>query len=118
MLALQASTTSINVSWDRPTNDGGAKIQGYKLEYREVTEESWVVVSSTLIRSQTHTVASLVTGCEYEFRVKAVNAAGESRPSIPSSTHHLKGKTHVPGPPGSPIVTKVGFLGSKAEVSL
>ena len=30
------STTSVNVTWDRPYSDGGSKIQGYRLEYREV----------------------------------------------------------------------------------
>ena len=102
------STTSVNVTWDRPVSDGGSKIQGYRLEYREVTEEHWVVCTSTLIRSQSHTVSGLVTGCEYDFRVKATNAAGDSRPSLPSGAFKIKGKANPPGPPGTPIVTKVG----------
>ena len=81
----QETTTSVNLSWDRPYSDGGAKIQGYKVEYREVVEEHWVVSTTSLVRSQTYTVTGLVTGSEYEFRVKAVNAAGESRPSPPSA---------------------------------
>ena len=72
-----------------------------------MTEEHWVVCTSTLIRSQSHTVAGLVTGCEYDFRVKATNAAGDSRPSQPSGAFKIKGKANPPGPPGTPIVTKV-----------
>ncbi len=104
----QESTTSIGLSWDRPASDGGSKIQGYKIEIREVTEEHWTLCTSSLVRSQSHTVSNLVTGCEYEFRVKATNAAGDSRPSLPSTQMQLKGKQRPPGPPGLPIVTKVG----------
>ena len=53
-------------------------------------------------------MTGLVTGSEYEFRVRATNAAGDSKPSPPSAQFHLKGKSHVPGPPGTPIVTKIG----------
>ena len=104
----QETTTSVNLTWDRPYSDGGSKIQGYKVEYREVIEEHWVVSTTSLIRSQTYTVTGLVTGSEYEFRVKAVNAAGESRPSPPSTAFKLKGSAHPPGPPGTPTVTKIG----------
>lgn len=104
----QESTTALNLVWDRPSSDGGSKIQGYKIEYREVTEEHWVLCTTSLVRSQTFTMNNLVTGCEYEFRVKATNAAGDSRPSMPSQQFHLKGKGNPPGPPGSPIVTRVG----------
>ena len=64
--------------------------------------------TSTLVRSQTYTCTGLVTDSEYEFRVKAINAAGESRPSPPSQRFTLKGKAQPPGPPGTPVVTKIG----------
>ena len=105
---MQESSTSATLQWERPYSDGGSKIQGYKVEYREVIEEHWVVSTTTLIRSQTYTCTGLVTGSEYEFRVKAINAAGESRPSPPSSRFVLKGKAQPPGPPGTPMVTKIG----------
>ena len=105
---MQESPTSVGLSWDRPYSDGGSKIQGYRVEYREVTEEHWVVSTTTLIRSQTYVCTGLITGSEYEFRVKAYNAAGESRPSPPSSKFHVKGRANPPGPPGMPIITKIG----------
>jgi len=52
-------------------------------------------------------VHSLLLGHEYEFRVKAKNAAGLSKPSPPSSTFKLKDKFSVPSPPESPKVVKV-----------
>ncbi len=106
--AYQETATSASLSWERPYSDGGSKIQGYKVEYREVIEEHWVITTTTLVRSQTYTVTGLITGSEYEFRVKAINAAGESRPSPPSQRFTLKGKAQPPGPPGTPVVTKVG----------
>jgi hypothetical protein len=105
---LQETSTSASLQWERPYSDGGSKIQGYKVEYREVIEEHWVITTTTLVRSQAYTVTGLITDSEYEFRVKALNAAGESRPSPPSSRFTLKGRAQAPGPPGMPIVTKIG----------
>lgn len=50
----------------------------------------------------------LIQGHTYEFRVKAKNAAGFSKPSQSSGSFHLKEKQKVPSPPGTPTVEKVG----------
>ena len=106
--AMAETTTAVNLQWERPYSDGGSKIQGYKIEYRDVSEASWVAATGSLIKSQTYTVTGLVTGNTYEFQIKATNAAGDSRPSAPSGSFELKAKANPPGPPGSPIATKVG----------
>lgn len=49
-----------------------------------------------------------MSGHEYEFRIRAKNAAGFSKPSPPSVPFRLKSKFNVPSPPGTPQVTKVG----------
>ena len=108
--AVAESTTAVNLQWDRPYSDGGSKIQGYKIEYREASESTWVTAHGSLIKSQTYTVTGLVTGNTYEFQIKATNAAGDSRPSQPSGSFELKGKANPPGPPGSPYSTKVGKI--------
>ena len=106
--AIAESTTAVNLQWDRPYSDGGSKIQGYKVEYREASESIWVAGHGSLVKSQTYTVSGLVTGNTYEFQIKATNAAGDSRPSAPSGSFELKAKANPPGPPGTPWSTKVG----------
>ncbi|XP_047102318.1 twitchin isoform X3 [Schistocerca piceifrons] len=100
---------NITLIWDRPLSDGGSRIQGYKVEYRDVAEDpQWRVANDYLVKDTTYTVHSLLQGREYEFRVRAKNAAGFSKPSPPSSRFQLKGKFNVPSPPGTPKVVKVG----------
>ena len=106
--AVAESTTAVNLQWDRPYSDGGSKIQGYKVEYREASESNWITAHGAVIKSQTYTVTGLITGSTYEFQIKATNAAGDSRPSQPSGSFELKAKANPPGPPGSPYSTKVG----------
>merc|ERR1719391_1767759 len=106
--AAAESTTAVNLQWDRPYSDGGSKIQGYKIEYREASESTWITAHGALIKSCTYTVTGLITGCTYEFQIKATNAAGDSRPSQPSGSVELKAKANVPGPPGTPFTSKVG----------
>ncbi|KAI5726324.1 hypothetical protein M8J76_000791 [Diaphorina citri] len=102
-------TNNATLMWDRPRTDGGSKIQGYKVEFRDVAEDTnWRVANDYLVKDPTYIVHSLLQGHDYEFRVKAKNAAGFSKPSLPSSKFHLKGKAKVPNPPESPTVVKVG----------
>lgn len=101
-------TTTISLAWDRPTNDGGSRVQGYKLEYREVSDAHWSPASDYLIKDNHFVLYNMTSGSEYEFRVRAKNAAGFSKPSASSSKFKLKGKFNVPSAPGTPKVVKVG----------
>ncbi|GLH11531.1 Titin, partial [Gryllus bimaculatus] len=100
---------NVTLTWDRPHSDGGSRIQGYKIEYRDVAEDQqWRVANDYLVKDTTYQVHSLLSGRDYEFRIRAKNAAGFSKPSPPSSRFKLKGKFSVPSPPGIPKVVKVG----------
>ncbi|CAH1969101.1 unnamed protein product [Acanthoscelides obtectus] len=102
-------SSTIYLSWDRPNNDGGSRIQGYKLEYRDVAHDThWVSASDYLIKDTHFDLFNMMTGHEYEFRVRAKNAAGFSKPSASSSKFKLKGKFNVPSAPQNPKVVNVG----------
>lgn len=104
---IDYDATNVKLIWDRPRSDGGSRIQGYKIEYRDVADTQWQI-HDILIKDNSYQLYNLTTGCEYEFRVRAKNAAGFSKPSAPSSKLKLRGKFNVPGAPGTPNVIKVG----------
>jgi len=71
---------SVTLSWDKPANDGGGKIQGYIVEVKPKGGD-WSDASPYPIKENEFTVPNLKEGEEYQFRVKAVNEAGPGTPS-------------------------------------
>lgn len=100
-------SSNIKLIWDRPRSDGGSRIQGYKLEYRDVSDPAWNT-HDILIKDNQYQLYNLQSGREYEFRVRAKNTAGFSKPSPPSGKFKLKEKFTVPSAPQAPAVVKVG----------
>uniref|UniRef100_F1KQB5 non-specific serine/threonine protein kinase n=1 Tax=Ascaris suum TaxID=6253 RepID=F1KQB5_ASCSU len=91
-------STWVQLEWDIPA-DGGSKILGYIVQYREPSSSKWIVANTQPIPTNTYRVTSLRDKGEYEFRVIAKNAAGLSKPSPPSERVQLKPKYGPPGPP-------------------
>ena len=107
--AADAGSDGASLTWERPRYDGGSKIQGYVIERRDQQEDrDWIVVNDYVVKDPNYVAHSLLSGHEYEFRVRAKNAAGLSKPSPASSRYKTKTKFTVPSPPGVPQVVKVG----------
>ena len=98
----------VHLTWDRPLKDGGSKIQGYCVEYMDPKDGLWMIGNAELIKQTNTTVTGLANDREYEFRVKAKNAAGWSRPGPSSGLVNLRGKIGVPSAPRDLRVVKVG----------
>uniref|UniRef100_A0A672NWH2 Titin n=1 Tax=Sinocyclocheilus grahami TaxID=75366 RepID=A0A672NWH2_SINGR len=96
------SRTFIEFSWEAPENDGGVPINNYIVEIRETTSQTWVELSSLIIRT-TFKATRLTTGIEYQFRVKAKNRYGTG-PPLMSEAVVAAYPFKVPGPPGTPKV--------------
>lgn len=79
--AKETDRNSITIGWQPPRDDGGSPITGYMVEKREAGTSKWVPVTRTPIKDTTCTAPKLEEGNQYEFQVKAVNAAGEGKPS-------------------------------------
>jgi hypothetical protein len=96
----------IDLKWPAPKDDGGAPVEKYVIQKRDKGEGTgWATAmtvpgdrlvrslsgfctySSVIFKISNRTDASVIDveeGHEYDFRVIAVNKAGESEPSDPS----------------------------------
>ena len=74
-LVASASGTDVDLSWSAPSNDGGAPITGYRVEF--AISGSWqVLVQNTTSRSYRHT--DQIPGTRLRYQVYAINRVGTS----------------------------------------
>lgn len=71
----------VDLRWTPPASDGGSPITGYIIEKREKGSTKWQKAGETGPNDTKGTAENLDEGVEYEFRVRAVNAAGPGEPS-------------------------------------
>lgn len=81
----EVGKTMVVLAWTRPEHDGGAKIEGYIIEFQKPGTEEWIRIAEDVPQTE-HQLQGLKEKEEYAFRVKAVNRAGESEPSEPSDS--------------------------------
>ncbi|KAF7245553.1 Immunoglobulin superfamily member 22 [Varanus komodoensis] len=88
---------AITITWNPPTQDGGAPVMGYIVERRKKGSNLWVPVSKELIQDTKCKVDGLLEDTEYEFQVIAVNRAGPGHPSCASNSVMAKDPIKPPG---------------------
>lgn len=81
--------TNVTLHWTRPEHDGGAKIEGYIIEFKKTGTEDWIQGAEDVPTTE-FCLRGLMANQEYQFRVKAVNVAGQSEPSEPSDPIVIK----------------------------
>lgn len=74
----EISKNSCTLGWKKPISDGGSHIVAYVLEISE-GEDKWKLLMKSKLTQ--YTMADLVEGKEYFFRVKAINEAAEGPPT-------------------------------------
>lgn len=82
---MDVTKSSAALAWTKPKDDGGSRITGYFIEYKEVSSDKWIR-HETKITSTMYTLSQLTTDAEYQFRVIAVNDIGESEPGPASDS--------------------------------
>lgn len=75
--ATDITRTSMQIVWDKPSVDGGSMVSGYYLERRDKKSLRWVKVYKDPISDTKAKVHHLTEGNEYQYRVSAINKAGE-----------------------------------------
>jgi hypothetical protein len=86
----------MNLSWDPPTDNGGAQITGYKIEYTDSLggysgnqSDIWNILVADTGSTETSYIHSHSTSEAYCYRVSAINSEGVGLPSVyfPSCGH-------------------------------
>ena len=93
------SGTSAYLSWTRPLTTGGSAITSYTTWMSTNAGATWSSIAVTGANVRNARITNLAYGVQYEFRVTAANAVGDSAPSA-TFTLQLRG-TGTPNPPSS-----------------
>lgn len=98
LTANPASPTSISLSWNTPSSNGGSIITGYKIEVKVGSGTYSVLVANTKSTATSYINKGLTTGTTYTYRVSTINSIGISNPSneasaTPSATYVPTGVT-------------------------
>jgi len=71
----------VSLTWQKPRSDGGGRILGYFVEKKDANSDNWVRVNQVPTPATIFNIPNLIEEREYDFRVSAVNEAGESKPA-------------------------------------
>uniref|UniRef100_A0A3B4THA2 Titin n=1 Tax=Seriola dumerili TaxID=41447 RepID=A0A3B4THA2_SERDU len=93
---VSSTKDSVSIVWKPPTNDGGAPILGYTVEYRDYVHKPEWVEAIPLTKSLEFTIKGLKTDAEYEFCVKTINKVGSSVRSLYSDAAAAMDRTSEP----------------------
>lgn len=86
----------VDLEWKAPKSDGGSPILEYIIQKKEKGSPYWVNAVHVPANKTAGTVPELTEGQEYEFRIIAVNKAGQSEPSEPSDAIIAKARFLAP----------------------
>jgi predicted phage tail protein len=97
-----AGSSQVSLSWTAPSDNGGALITDYAIQYSSNGGGTWIPFTDGESANTSTVVTGLANGTEYTFQVAAINAAGTGTYSASSL-----GVTPVttPGAPTSVIET-------------
>ena len=97
LTATADGTSTIDLDWDAPSDDGGAAITGYRIEVSpNGTSSSWSdLVANTNSTSTSYSHTGLSAGTTRHYRVSAINSVGTGAASRTANAT----TTTVPGYP-------------------
>ena len=105
LVATPNGGSQIDLAWTAPVNDGGAPIDGYRIERETGIGNGWeLIVSHTGSTATSYPDAGLVAGQLYNYRVSGINSQGVGTASSADSA--TTDAATVPDPPTS--LTVVG----------
>ena len=105
-LTATAGDQSVTLAWNDPAN---SSITGYEYQYRYagVAWSSWTDVADSDADTTAHTVTGLTNGTEYRFKLRAVNAGGQSGAAPAAAPWYVAATPAAPEPPTAPTSVTV-----------
>lgn len=82
---VESDRDHIKIKWTAPISNGGSPIIGYDVERRDRATGRWVKINKEPCRNTDYYDDRVQDGHQYEYRVSAVNAAGNGKPSEASN---------------------------------
>lgn len=80
LVATAAGPSRIDLRWTRPSDDGGSRVTGYRIEVSEDRRRTWSVLEE--VRNTTgYSHTGLPPNTTFHYRVSAINSSGAGRPS-------------------------------------
>ncbi|MFO0955449.1 MAG: fibronectin type III domain-containing protein [Candidatus Saccharibacteria bacterium] len=73
----ETGPTSIDLTWDAPSSDGGSAITDYVVQYKLSSNAGWTAFTDGISSSTGASVSGLTDSTNYDLRVAAVNVAGQ-----------------------------------------
>ncbi len=73
---VDVNKTDVTLKWQAPASDGGADLTDYVVEMKSSSDKQFAAVAEVQPNTPFYTAKDLKEGQEYEFRVRAKNAAG------------------------------------------
>ena len=103
LTASADGTSEIDLSWQAPSNSGGARVTGYRIEVSADQGNTWqTLVGNTRTTGTTYTHRGLEPATTRHYRVSAINRVGTGRTSgVASATTDAT----VPDPPTGLMAT-------------
>jgi len=78
-----ASDSQVTLTWSPPSDDGGAAITDYLVEYATAGSDLWLPLNDGTSTATSATITGLTNGQQYNFRISAVNSVGIGDASQP-----------------------------------
>ncbi len=78
IISATAGSNQVTLEWTAPINDGGTPITDYVVEYKLITDATWLVFADGISTTTSAIVTGLTNNLTYDFRVSAVNLVGQS----------------------------------------
>jgi titin len=101
LAATSVTGTTLTLTWNLPTSNGGSPITDYKIEVSSNGGSSWSAITHSASNSRAFNVTGLAKGTSYRFRVSTITTIGTSAaPAVLSVTT-------VGNAPASPTTLKV-----------
>lgn len=75
-LSLTPTPSGLQASWVAPTDNGGATITDYEVQYKAVSSTVWLTLVHPATTATNHSITNLTALTGYSVRIAAVNEAG------------------------------------------